>query len=259
MSQSSDTSQELIILPYKSGMKLIRPRKRNESDSKITAMPYKTIGDAMAIPCNVYFLDHESRLVAGNEPTAQTMHFDSVSKAIGKSLSDTWDPESAKRAHDNDLIIKKSKQGAFFEELEPLEHEAPNNLLSIKLPWYDSDDRVLGVFGFAVVLGRQPLSQSLADINSFGFLLSLQPQTFTLSHINILEQEQQIYLGARELEIFRLLIVGKRCPEIAAMTGLSPRTVEHYIVNIKSKFGVDYKHELIEKAFHIMNAYHLLP
>lgn len=51
-------------------------------------------------------------------------------------------------------------------------------------------------------------------------------------------------LSTREKECIKLLVKGKSTKEIATLLGLSPRTVEHYLENIKNKFNCLYKNEL---------------
>ncbi|MDQ3239769.1 MAG: LuxR C-terminal-related transcriptional regulator [bacterium] len=52
-------------------------------------------------------------------------------------------------------------------------------------------------------------------------------------------------LSKKESEISMLLVKGKTAKEIARVLNLSYRTVEHYIENVKSKFGVKRKAHLI--------------
>ena len=52
-------------------------------------------------------------------------------------------------------------------------------------------------------------------------------------------------LSQREIQCLYFLSLGKTVKEIACKTGLSPRTVEHYLNNIKNKTGCHYKSDLI--------------
>lgn len=58
------------------------------------------------------------------------------------------------------------------------------------------------------------------------------------------------YLTRREAECALRIIQGKTILTIAAELQLSPRTVEFYLKNIKSKFRCRTKAELIEKVLH---------
>lgn len=54
-----------------------------------------------------------------------------------------------------------------------------------------------------------------------------------------------IYLTPREYDCLRVLREGKTIKEIARDMGLSPRTVEFYLKNLKVKFGCKSKTELL--------------
>lgn len=53
-------------------------------------------------------------------------------------------------------------------------------------------------------------------------------------------------LSKRESECLHLIIRGKSARQLGCILGISQRTVEGYLNNIKSKFGVSSKAELIE-------------
>lgn len=55
-------------------------------------------------------------------------------------------------------------------------------------------------------------------------------------------------LSQREKECVRLLIKGKSMKETASILGLSPRTVEHYLEDVKRKFDCHYKNEIFALA-----------
>ena len=56
-----------------------------------------------------------------------------------------------------------------------------------------------------------------------------------------------VKLSLRESQCLDILATGKTAKEIAAEIGLSHRTVEHYLENIRNKLGVGNKHELFLK------------
>lgn len=54
-------------------------------------------------------------------------------------------------------------------------------------------------------------------------------------------------LTDREQDVVKVLVLGKSIKEIAAILKLSPRTIEHYINNIKLKCNCKKQSELIAK------------
>lgn len=55
-----------------------------------------------------------------------------------------------------------------------------------------------------------------------------------------------VYLTRREAECMVLLLKGKTINSVATILKLSPRTVEYYIKNMKSKLGCKTKFELVD-------------
>jgi DNA-binding CsgD family transcriptional regulator len=53
-------------------------------------------------------------------------------------------------------------------------------------------------------------------------------------------------LTKRELECIQLIMRGRTAKEMADVLGLSPRTVEFYINNIKSKIGCSKKSKIVD-------------
>ena len=257
MNQSLDTHNDLIVQPYKNGIKILRPPKQTGRDrSHLTKTP--TLKDILELPCNVYLLNRESKVVNGNLSNARSVECDSVKESIGKSMLNTSStPESAAKFMANDRLVETNEKASFYEEFADKKNATPINFLSVKLPWYDMQDKILGIFGFGIVLGEQPIAESLSAISRLGLLHAFQSKIHSFSQIYKLDIHQQICLTSREAEILQLIIKGKICPDIALITKLSKRTVEHYIATLKGKFNVTSKSELIEKVLHIMRTYHL--
>lgn len=253
--RSYDSHHELVVSPYKNGIKLLKPAVKNHShflQEKLT-----TVADVMQLPCNTYFLNYESKVMNANEETASTMYLDSTQETIGKSLADTpWPATSVACAHANDRMVMQNQVGSYFEEIDYNNTKTPIQHLAIKLPWYDKNDKIFGVFGFAIVLGKQPLSESLAVITDMGFINPFKMRMRSLQQFLALEAEQ-IYITPREADLIKLLIRGMRAPEIASQLKLSQRTIEHYTLSLKEKFHVTTKHELVERVLNFMDDYYI--
>lgn len=71
--------------------------------------------------------------------------------------------------------------------------------------------------------------------------------------IDIENSKLSSLLSVRQRQILYYVILGKYSKEIAKILGLSYRTIQHYVENIKIKMNVDSRSELIEKAIQISN------
>ena len=58
-------------------------------------------------------------------------------------------------------------------------------------------------------------------------------------------KEKNVVLTERQLQCVKYLLQGKTAREIAEILGLSRRTVEYYLSNVKSRFECNNKVELI--------------
>ena len=63
------------------------------------------------------------------------------------------------------------------------------------------------------------------------------------------EKHGSAYFTKREAECMVLLLKGKTISGVASMLKLSPRTVEYYVKNMKSKLGCRTKFELVDLVY----------
>lgn len=92
------------------------------------------------------------------------------------------------------------------------------------------------------------------DFNSHPPIILPQDRNEFINSTRILTPSQQpcdISLSKRETESLYLYTRGKTSKEIGKILQLSNRTVENYLQNIKCKFGVTTKAELIHKSWHL--------
>lgn len=111
----------------------------------------------------------------------------------------------------------------------------------------------------SILLDMETEASSLVDLKGKDFFNKqlikpdLDPSLLTafLSDIGMQQDIDRAFkLTARERECLKLLIQHHSYKDIAAMLGLSHRTVEFYIDNIKNKFTCWNKQEVIELAKH---------
>lgn len=229
-----DISNELKIIPYQKGVRLITPSK-NDFDND-----HLTIREALAFPCNVYFLNVESIILNINDHSAFSTGFNSANDAIGRSVFDVLKRDNAISITDIDKRVIRKKDIIINEDIMIRDDVMPMSYLTVKAPIYNSTARVVGVLGCSVMLGQQPLAGSLSCISKLGLLRS-HKKIFSIQSYNDI-------CTPREQQVLHLLTRGKTAKEIGSELNLSKRTIEHYIENIKGKMKVDTKSQLIEKA-----------
>nr|WP_106183204.1 PAS and helix-turn-helix domain-containing protein [Legionella pneumophila] len=241
-----DTSSELQIIPCNNGIKLVKPARHYDyiiDEEKINL----SVSDLLNQPFCVYLSDTQSAVQTMNDPALIACGFDSFQEAKGKTMFDVATEESATRVINTHRDVMRSKQIKIIEE-DILKKYGPNfQCLTTVLPWYGQDNNIIGILGCTIVLGIHSLSSSLEKMANLGLL---KPSTHKKNPSALPGLELGgTYFSKRETECLMLLANAKTAKEIAVQLGLSCRTVEHYIDNIKNKMGVSTKTELIMKLY----------
>jgi DNA-binding CsgD family transcriptional regulator len=112
------------------------------------------------------------------------------------------------------------------------------------MPWYSQSNKIIGVIGCSIALGRHSLAESISILTSLGLLDQnkiQQPDVVTSPQLKI----NQIHLSQRELQCLKLTLKGFTSKKIAQQLGISFRTVEEYLLNVRIKSGAGSKAELI--------------
>ena len=244
--KSLDTSSELRICLQGNGIKLIRPlNERPEKNSFLPRDTGYTVADALQSNCSIYFLDSNSTILNGNERCAKICGFASVNNMISKSLLDTFRKERAIDIIHHDKKVLQTQQPCVVEELACLMTETGCwAALTIKVPWYNDQNKIIGVFGGSIRLGQQNIASFLSRAAELGLRIPSK-----MAQVII----ENAHLSKREIEILYYLTRGKTAKKIAHVVNLSHRTVELHLQNIKRKLNVSCQSELIEKVVDYFN------
>lgn len=224
------------------GIKLVK-----EAPRQPLSHPLCKVADIMKLPMNFYFTDTESTIKFINEKTAITCGYQSEKDAVGKSVRDIAIKKTANTILHNDKEVVRTRRPKIIEEHFIRFDEADLVAVSIKFPWLNQDNKVIGIFGCSILLGY-PGSNSLANSLTFLMqtgLLNSTHRSQALSGLSI----SNICFSKREADILSLYVRGKTAKTIADILGLSHRTIEHHLERAKIKLGASTKSELIEKIF----------
>lgn len=202
-----------------------------------------TIFDFMGMPVSFWLLDTDSVTKIMNAEGAKVCGFQSQEEAIGRSLLHVSQRRSAIQLIDNCNEVIKEQELKIFEECNIRKDGLSQQFLSIKLPWYDLEKGLLiGVCGFSIVLGQHALASNLTLLTQLGILHSgEQGKAF-----NLQQPAKYSSLPLRERQCLQYIAQGYTAKMIARELGLSYRTVESYIDNLKSRLGANSKMELIQ-------------
>lgn len=248
VAQLIDTSNELRVYRYRNGIKLVRPEHdKNTSFFSNGYFTGHTMGDILQLPFCTYFLDLNSSTQNINELTIEACGYNSFKHALGKTLFETFSSESAVKIISTDKKVIDSKKTQIVEDSALRKDDFSFHTLSIKSPWYENNNKIIGIFGCTIVLGKQPLDKSLEQIASLGLLDIKENHSVKFG-----QEVNDVYLSKREIECLHHTIQGKSAKIIGFELDISQRTVEEHIANIKAKLGVRTKTELIYKAINYL-------
>ncbi len=230
-------SNELIIQRHRGGIQFISPTKNSDTS--------QSIGNLLNLPISFYLLDSTGNTKRINEEGVIACGFDSVYQSVGKSILDVGKKETAEQLIENCKEVITLDSVKIFEEQHLRKDGNQHQFLSIKCPWYDESDKILGICGFSIVLGKHALANSLTMISKLGLLNQSSPSQQTTFHLKNSITDQ---LSKRELDCLHYTVKGLSAKRIARELNISFRTVEEYITNIRYKLGAQSKAELIEMA-----------
>jgi len=240
-----DTNNELILHRFGNGVKLIKPVERsNPPCSILNAEP--TVEDILKTDFHSYFLNIEGAVQNMNEAGASAFGIDSIKSFLGKEILKLIPHDYAAQIKKNDRQVMTTNKTLIFEE-EFMFKENIFNALTIKFPWYGEDNKIIGLFGCTIEIGKQPLVNALTKVMQMGLLI---PATHLFAPKKYWSGQKinNVHLSKRQAEILRFVVRGKSLKEISQLLNLSKRTVEHYFEDIKNKMLVFSKAELIEKV-----------
>jgi|GEM_PF-3938412 len=107
-------------------------------------------------------------------------------------------------------------------------------------------DTVAGVVGFSIYLDENPAENVIAILNYISKYFQYEMAVDTNEILSLIYATNQgQLLSKRELECCYYLCLGFTIKEISAILSLSPRTIEDYLLKVKSKLGVSKRSEVI--------------
>jgi DNA-binding CsgD family transcriptional regulator len=247
---SNKISSEHLVFRFGRGIKLIHADNTHLRKYNFNGHPTgHTLESILKFDFAVFFENTDHITCYCNEVTANAYNFDSVSHCIGKSWVTNFTKLNLKKVLTSDQNIVRQNSRVIENNSYIRKNGTSCETLSIRMPWYNEDNKVIGLFGCSILLGVQPLANSLSEVSRLG-LLNCVPDSI-ISGIEINNQ----YLSKRELECLHLAIRGKSARQAAIELGISQRTVEEYLNNIKLKMRVKSKSEMIDAGVNLLFDY----
>lgn len=235
-------TNDVFIKRHLSGIQLLLPEESELNNAN-------PLTEMLNVPVSVILLDNNSKIKWINNQNATTLGFDSTEAALGKTIKSAYKEKSAAFSLQHDLDVLQTRKHIIKEEACERVDDRDFYAITAKMPWYDQHDNIIGLIGYSIAVGLDPIHSMQYALQTFAKLNGFVQTPADISVIN----HDDIYFTRRETDLIMYIVKGKTAKEIGALMSLSRRTVEFYIENIKNKIGVNKKSQLIEYCINYLN------
>lgn len=200
------------------------------------------------IPGAIGFKDQFSTYLGGNQQLARGMGYSRPQDIVGMKDTDIKSEmvvfADKFMSDDKAVMISGERQHI---DIGRYQDGVLRATLSTKKALLTADQQVIGT-----VFSRVKLKSSIPG-KLFGESLNIKsPQYYTIGG-----QYGDYHLSRRETDTLFYVIRGYTAKEIAQKLGLSPKTIEYHIEQLKNKLNCNKKSELVEKSIDLGFIYNL--
>lgn len=230
MNTNTEMSREFLLHKHRNGVKLVKP----SYDSLETSL-----AELLAKRMSVYFLNLDNQAIEFND--AQMSHLNVLNRndLLGHTLAAiTDDTNAVENNHRNNAnVLSKEKALIFSEDMHCPDRSCQS--ISVKMPWYDQADKIIGVFGFSYYSDSYCGQSNHHDFAAVSNTFFESCQTSSPANACL-----QVFSN-REVQLITHLMQGKTLKECSQHLGISKRTAEHYFNNMKQKVNVKTRSEFM--------------
>jgi DNA-binding CsgD family transcriptional regulator len=187
-----------------------------------------------------------------NTLAAEECGYNSIEDHRGKSAIDSFSKESAYKIIAGHQQAMHTSCLQIHEEDVFLTNGSVHQYLTFLWPKYNLANSIDGVLGCSIRIGKHPLANILSKLTSLNILKESNNSEHKKKNLSSAIANMGVFFSKRERECINLIMQGRSAKHIGLQLHLSFRTVENYISNIKAKFYVSSKQELIDKIIFLM-------
>lgn len=202
-------------------------------------------------PCLYGIKDLDSRFIVANDTMAKWTGYSNGYEVMDKQVkTEEFKCKTAALAEvvykEDKAVIQSQKQQQFLGFTEFADNKW-YLLFGTKTPVIDSSGNTIALIDQFTDVTYNPLMNLSSIMDDHQFIQSrfIKERQFSYTITDSIEQHN---ISKRQLECLYYLMRGKSSSEIGATLGLSKRTVETHMENIKLKLNCYTKSEIIDKA-----------
>jgi DNA-binding CsgD family transcriptional regulator len=234
MNTNIDMSPELILHRHHNGVQLRRPSYGSTD---------LNLGDILKKRISVFFKNKNHIMLNANNHQLECIHASSLKDIIGKKFIDIIDDNAVNRMIEkNNNEVMNTQRITFFNESIDAQN-ITTKAISVKMPLYDLNNQVLGVFGFSYLTETDCAPSNPVEFSDTVNLFFESNQTNTSNQTFL---DTSLPYSPREIDLIHLILRGKTMQEAAPIMNISTRTAEHYFSNIKHKAHAKTRSALID-------------
>ena len=169
--------------------------KRKKSEESLLGREKSFFNALMnSITDSIFFKDPSSRFVRINRACAIKHGMGNPEEVIGKTDFDFFSEEHAKQAFkDEQKVIKTGKPIIDFEEKETYEDREDRWASTSKLPWYDENNNMLGIFGITRdITDKRKAEEKVKYLSFHDGLTGLYNRAYFDEELSRLDTERQL-------------------------------------------------------------------
>ena len=143
---------------------------------------------------SIFFKDLDSRIVRLNRACAIKHGIENPEDAVGKTDFDFFSEEHAKQAfEDEQKIIKTNRPIIDFEEKETYQDNEYKWASTSKLPWYDENNNIIGIFGITRdITEKKKAGEKVKYLSFHDTLTGLYNRAYFDEELTRLDTERQL-------------------------------------------------------------------
>ena len=143
---------------------------------------------------SIYFKDLDSKFIRINKACTEKFKMTDPDEAVGKTDFDIFTEEHAKQAYeDEQRIIRTGKPIVNIEEKETYENKEDRWASTSKLPWYDENGNIIGIFGITRDITDKKIAEKKIKYLSFHDILTrLYNRAYFEEELKRLNTERQL-------------------------------------------------------------------
>lgn len=145
---------------------------------------------------SIFFKDLNSRFIRINQACAKKFGINDPEEAVGKTDFDFFSDEHARQAYeDEQRIIRTGEPIINFEEKETYENRADRWASTSKIPWYNENGKIIGIFGITRdITERKKAEEKIKYLSFHDTLTGLYNRAYFEEEIRRLDTERQLPL-----------------------------------------------------------------